>query len=264
MKNNYRTFYSRLWEYLLSQEGVSKTIIQQHLKPERGKNATLDEIYHRLCISAQNRQMSNRVIGGSIGGIDNMSGILHKFNPKLVAQKYGFEDSTKLFTTINKKLKPNGKMRDNNNGIWSKYCTTIIQGAHFFNQFEHSRDFYKWANYLSKDYRSLTALPLYISSQIDGIGFALACDFLKEIGFLQYGKPDVHIKKILLGAGFLSTNSKKHDHESLSVMSAIAKANETTAYNVDRLLWLIGSGVFWKSNLKIGRHADSFLKYINK
>jgi hypothetical protein len=264
MVQKYKSFYSAMWKFLLSQEGITDAIIQAHLKPEHRKNATIEDIYYRLCFSAQNRQMSNRVIAGSIDGLENLSGILHDFNPKLVVEKYGIEDYTKLFTTINKKLKPNGKMRDNNNSIWPKYCKTIIQGAHFMARFEDSKDFYKWANYLSKDNRSLTALPLFISSQIDGIGFALACDFLKEIGFSQYGKPDVHINKILLGADFLSTNSKKHDYESIAVLSAIADANETTAYHVDRLLWLIGSGTFWKSNLKIGRQSDAFLKYIKK
>lgn len=37
------------------------------------------------------------------------------------------------------------------------------------------------------------ALPLLISTKISGVGFALACDTLKELGFTNYPKPDVHM-----------------------------------------------------------------------
>ncbi|NCD05852.1 MAG: hypothetical protein EOL97_07010 [Spirochaetia bacterium] len=46
------------------------------------------------------------------------------------------------------------------------------------------------------------ALPLLISKKISGIGFALACDFLKELGFTDYSKPDVHIVAVLTSLQF--------------------------------------------------------------
>jgi thermostable 8-oxoguanine DNA glycosylase len=37
---------------------------------------------------------------------------------------------------------------------------------------------------------------MLISREVKGIGFPLACDFLKEMGFTGFAKPDVHIKTI--------------------------------------------------------------------
>ena len=53
------------------------------------------------------------------------------------------------------------------------------------------------------DYNKPTrmALPLLISTKISGIGFALACDCLKELGFLSYPKGErlnKYIGRILL------------------------------------------------------------------
>jgi len=37
---------------------------------------------------------------------------------------------------------------------------------------------------------------MLLAYEIYGYGFPLACDFLKELGYNQYGKSDVHINEI--------------------------------------------------------------------
>jgi len=37
-----------------------------------------------------------------------------------------------------------------------------------------------------------------LMSEIHGIGFALACVFHKELGYLNFGKPVVHIRDIFV------------------------------------------------------------------
>ena len=106
-----------------------------------------------------------------------------------------------------------------------------------------------------------------ISTEIDGIGFPLACDFLKEIGCLEYGKPDVHVKKILAGLGFIEKKYKstpKADYETFKILNRIAESNQTTAFEVDKLIWLIGSGRFYNSGISIGRKATEFISYCKK
>ena len=44
-------------------------------------------------------------------------------------------------------------------------------------------------------------MPLILAAEIEGIGYTLACDFLKELGFIEYGKPDVHVIEIFVGIG---------------------------------------------------------------
>jgi thermostable 8-oxoguanine DNA glycosylase len=104
-----------------------------------------------------------------------------------------------------------------------------------------------------------------ISYEVSGIGFPLACDFLKELGFSEYGKPDVHLKDIFKALDLIDPNEKsasKLDYQTLKVIDRIAKENGTTAYAVDKIFWLIGSGSFYLSNLKIGRQKKVFIEKV--
>ena len=76
------------------------------------------------------------------------------------------------------------------------------------------------------------ALPLLIDEKINGIGFALACDFLKELGFTSYSKPDVHIKDVFSALDLSGTDN-------LSVFEAVdrmATDNGETPYKIDKVI----------------------------
>ena len=75
----------------------------------------------------------------------------------------------------------------------------------------------------------------------------------KELGFVNYGKPDVHIKDIFIGTHLC--NSKTTDYEYQKVIGQIAEANNVSAYNVDKLFWLVGSGRFY-DNPELGRQGN--------
>src|SRR5690606_8075370 len=122
-----------------------------------------------------------------------------------VLMKYG-DDYTQLLTDIETDLRPKGKIRKSPKSIWPKYCKTIISAADFLSQFDSGEDFYSWANHYYNDSRSIAALPLIIEQEIYGVGYPLACDFLKELGFINYGKPDVHIIDIFVGVGLCDSN----------------------------------------------------------
>jgi len=85
----------------------------------------------------------------------------------------------------------------------------------------------------------------------------LACDFLKELGYRNYGKPDIHIKEIFKETGL--NNKGATDYQTLKAVIRIAesntaKSNEVTPYNVDKLFWLIGSGYFYNHE-EIGKEG---------
>jgi 3-methyladenine DNA glycosylase Tag len=91
------------------------------------------------------------------------------------------------------------------------------------------------------------ALVNVLSQSIKGIGTALACDFLKEIGYLNIGKPDVHIKRIMARIGVLSELEKDLVAEndnflSFRIMDKFAQASGKTVFEVDKIFWLYGSG----------------------
>ena len=102
---------------------------------------------------------------------------------------------------------------------------------------------------------------MLLDREIHGLGFALACDFLKELGFLEFCKPDVHLKKILSGLGLSESDE---DYLIFKSIVRIAKHNGKKPYEIDKLFWLIGSGYFHFDGIQIGRHADDFVVLAKK
>lgn len=234
---------------------VTQEMLSKYFQVEKLK--TMADIYFRLLLSAQNANMKAGVIGGSIDGVENLRDVLCGFEPKAVIQQYG-DNSQRVFTDIKKQVKPRGKV--NANGLWSRYCDTIISGAKFLGKFNSAEDFYQWANWFYKDERARPALPLLLKEEISGFGFALACDFLKEIGFLEYGKPDVWLRKIFVSIELCSPEVT--DSELLKAIIRVAQNSGVTPYRVDKVFWLIGSGNFYMDNRKTHRNADRFIEFV--
>ncbi len=234
---------------------VTQEMLSKYFQVEKPK--TMADIYFRLLLSAQNANMKAGVIGGSIDGIENLRDVLCDFVPKEVIQKYG-DNSQSVFTDIKKQVQPRGKV--NANGLWSRYCDTIISGAKFLGQFNSAEDFYHWANWFYKDERARPALPLLLKEEISGFGFALACDFLKEISFLEYGKPDVWLRKIFVSLELCSPEVT--DSELLKAIIRVAQNAGVTPYKVDKVFWLIGSGNFYLDSRKTRRNAETFIEFV--
>lgn len=109
------------------------------------------------------------------------------------------------------------------------------------------------------------ALPLLISQKISGVGFALACDTLKELGFTNYPKPDVHLMDVFSALG-LSDNDPVSTFEAIVKMSENCKVfdAEVSPYKVDKIFWLICSGRFYLETpeINIGRHKKQFVELL--
>lgn len=235
---------------------ITKEILSIEVQASSRPN-DISGIYLRLLASAQNANMKAGVIGGSIGGVKNLGIILCDFQPKLVLEKYG-NDSEKVFVDVKENLKPRGKLRAN--GLWTKYCQTILSGAKFLAQFDSLQEFYEWVDWFYEDDRARPALPLLLQQQVNGFGLALACDFLKEIGYVKYGKPDVHLRKIFVGVKLC--HEKVSDFELLERIDNLAINVGVTPFHADKIFWLIGSGIF-SNKMKIGRKAEEFIQFVN-
>ena len=86
-------------------------------------------------------------------------------------------------------------------------------------------------------------MPLILEAEIYGIAFPLACDFLKELGYVEFRKPDVHIIEQFEALDLVEKKSSKY--QVLKAITRIAEHVGVSAYNVDRVFWLIGSGYFY-------------------
>lgn len=261
----FKTAYTFLLGF--QEEGVTTAILHKYmnLPDTRPRPGTIAGIYQRLLFSAQNANMRTGVIGKAIGGVDQLGIVLFNFDPRAVLNYYtnGWEH---LLDVIERDLQPNGQIRRGAQSIWPSYCKTILSAASFMTQFQTSEDFYQWANFFDNDDRARPALPMLIDAEIHGIGFALACDFLKELGYLNFAKPDVHIRDIFVALHLCAPKAK--DFEILQAVVRLASHVNQTPYAVDKLFWLIGSGYFYEDphigkSGHIGGQKHAFISHVD-
>ena len=268
MKNE---LYDKALNFVVRNGGAefSKQAVQKYLVPEkhREKPASINRLYQSLLESAQNVQMSPNVIGKAISGvkgnIEPLGDFLFQFSPAEVINHYGELTPEALFSNIlpTLKIEPNPEKRT----LWFRYCKTILSSACFLSNFGGHNEFYKFTDQYYEDKRIRPFLPMLLSYEIDGIGFALACDFLKELGYVQYGKPDTHIKDIFIELGLLngaSKQSSKADYLSLKIIDEIAEINSVTPYAVDKILWLVCSGNYYLDGVEIGNQKKKFISHM--
>lgn len=225
----------------LRQQGFQPDVLNSYIcNPDPPK--TLNDIYKQLLISAQNAHMRAGVISGSLGGnIDRLGKVLFDFNVNKVISHYATHEQ--LLDEIQLKLKPNGKILRNPRSIWPQYCRTILSAAKFMAQFKSLDEFNEWADLFCTNPKAFMAAPMMLAQEIHGIGFALACDFLKDLGYTKLGKPDIHIRDIFAALGI--SNAGDTDYEVLKTLTLLAEEIGVTAYNADKIFWLIGSGKFY-------------------
>jgi hypothetical protein len=244
--------------------GVDSLLIEKYLSPTslQPRPDSIPKIYERILESAQNANMKAGVIGRAIGGIENLSHVLFRFDPEKVLRKYD-NDWEKLLDDIQRGIHPTGKIRRTNRSIWPQYCRTILSGAEFISQFVSAADFFEWVDFFDLDNRARPSLPMLLSREILGFGFALGCDFLKEMGYVNFPKPDVHLRDIFQGIGLCV--EKPDDYTLFKGIIRVSLHAQVTPYNADKLFWLIGSGYFYDdpqigNNGRIGSNKKEFVE----
>src|SRR5664280_368616 len=254
-------------DYLPSRciEGVTATLVEKYLNPLtlNPKPTSKEDIYQRILESAQNANMKAGVIGRAIGGVEKLSIVLEGFNPKAVIDKYA-GDWEAILEDIVERLKPRGEIRRMPRSIWPHYCQTILSAANFVEQFSSASDFFSWVDFFDKDDRARASLPMLLSREIEGFGFALSCDFLKEMGYVNFPKPDVHLRDIFTALSLCS--DKADDYQLFKAVIRVAGNTGVSAYNADKVFWLIGSGYFYSdlhigSKGRVGSQKKEFIEY---
>lgn len=239
---------------------VTAEVLQTYLspKPLGLGGRPMRDVFHRLLLSARNRNMMASVIPDAF--VDSLGPLLGDFSPDAVSQRFASSDD--LLDKIILELRPTGKLRRSRGGLWPLFTRAALSGARFLAQFEDGPEFIAWVHVFDEDHRKRAALPMLLSQEIDGFGFALACDFLKELGFINFAKPDVHVKAIVEGLSL--SVQPANDYTVFKAVARIAANCETTPYDVDKLFWLVGSGRFYNhpSIGKAGRLATDRERFI--
>ena len=212
--------------------------------------ASLGNIFFRLITSAQNAHMKAGVVGKAIGGLENIKPYLYDCDLKKILHVYPAGSAIdlngsaiKLLDYLQVTLLKGKDIREERQSIWPSFAKSILTAARFLNEFKDAKEFFNWVSSFANDDKQIDALPFIISQEVHGIGYALACDFLKELGFKKFAKPDVHLKEVLKALGFIDANT--NDYKCMKEIRRIAKECNLTSYALDKRLWLCGSGKFY-------------------
>ena len=223
---------------------------------------TLDDIFVRFIYSAQNYQRMPNVIAFK-NRRDEVKDILGGFDHIKVSTM----DPEVLYKTFREAF--DVKSADNNHNSWLKWSRAIVDSAKFLMEFEDTDDFKEFVDRFSYNVHTSMALPLLISHKINGIGFALACDLLKELGFVRYPKPDVHLIDVF-------SSLELSDKDQISTFEAIVRManyckesgdDSVTPYKVDKIFWLICSGRFYlekPKEISVGSRKKNFIELMQK
>ena len=179
-------------------------MVRQHMALSTiSRPGSFSEVYLRLLQSLSNRQgMPN-----TIGEIENLSTVFYNFDHGQVLQRYSgnWED---LFDTIQREIQPVSRMdKSNPRSYWVIFSKGSISGAKYLAQFDTLGNFLQYINDFDEKPTTRPALPFLLGHEIFGYGFSLACDFLKELGFSNYAKPDTHVIDIFSVLGVSSKSS---------------------------------------------------------
>jgi len=248
----FKMLYAAAYDYLESR--IGKEALEHKLNHYRQyKIDNLHDVFWHLVNS-----LTNKVgMRATIGAIDPLDPFLFGFDPWQTRSHYQ-DDWKQLFADIKEKHTPPGPM-DINKPIsyWAIFCKGILSGAEFLSRFESFKSFDEFVNSFAFNDISIAALPILLDQKIYGMGFPLGCDWLKEMGYGDYGKPDTHTIDILYGTGLAHS---RDNYSVLKTMVKMARINDEMPAVVDRLLWFIGSGKYVDENVKITRQKAGFIK----
>ncbi|NGM46466.1 hypothetical protein G5B31_13065 [Rhodobacter sp. SGA-6-6] len=231
------------------------------------RHETKKALFFRLLGSVTNANMKAKVIWGSGATIQQTANELRKalldYDASEVLKKWGAGHEA-LLEHLKKGVTRAKDARDSGDrSIWLQFAKSTLSAAAFVESFPEVGDFYRWAEQLIEDPRNSAALPLVISQEVFGLGYTLACDFIKESGFPGYGKPDTHIRNLLFDLELCPRDAP--DYVVQRRLIELAKEADVTPYTFDKVLYLIGSGRFDDAGLaKIKGQRAQFVESVRR
>lgn len=242
--NTNQLLYNTAYKMLLSMlpHGMSEADLEKYFFGDRNNPSDLRDVYIALIRTAQNYQFMPNVIQ-----FDNreakIGSILHDFDYDYVSR----QNPDNLYNEFKATFGISSEKS------WKLWCNAVVDSAKYIQSFKSIDEF---DAYVTKSNDPKT-VPISISQKIRGIGFTLACNALKELGYLDYVKPDIHIIDICDALNI----SGRDPIEVFDAMTIIAADNNITPYKLDKVLWLVCSGFFYKEQIRVkGRKEELIAK----
>lgn len=254
MLDTYRFAYTYLVNMLPAE--MNEADLGKYFIGDRRDFASVQDIYEQFIYSAQNYQSMPNVIKYDLRR-EKIKEILLDFDVNQIQ----YMDVDELYYKLRTAFGVTSK--DTKQNSWRKWSRSVIDAAKFMSNFKDADDFRDFVSRFDYNGPTRMALPLLISTKISGIGFALACDILKELGYLNYPKPDVHLIEVFSQLG-LSEGDPISVFETIVEMAEVCKEidPDSSPYKLDKIIWLICSGKFYLDNISVGRHKDDFIQYM--
>ena len=245
---DYKTLYEVTYKYLLEKakaHNIDENKLKKYLQPNQGnsekKAQKLNDVFYRLAFHAQNATSKRNVIKFSEQATqEGLKKCLFDFDYKKVINTY--KNIDKLYKKLGEFIQYKNKDTKQEKQVLYKYAKTLLSCAHYLSEFEDYDALIQRFNKLGN------MLPIYLSYELEGFGIPLACDFLKELdGSFDFPKPDVHIKEILKELDFIpnSYSGDKLNYISIKVTKEIANNMGISAYELDKIWWLICTETFY-------------------
>ena len=238
--------YNTAYEMLLTMKprSISKEELQDYFVGDSCNPVTLRDVFIAFIKAAQDYSRMPNVIKFDKRK-EVIGNILHDFDYRY-ASTLTAETLYKMFSQ---------EFSGITETSWMLWSNAVIDSAKYISKF---KTFERFNEYVTKT-SDLKTVPLSMSSQIRGMGFAIASLSLKELGYLDYVKPDVHLIDICVGLDI----SSKNPLDVFDAMIEIAKDNAITPYKLDKVLWLVCSGNFYKHDIKVGGRKSELIAKVN-
>ena len=250
----YIEFYEATYDFLIEHKPLelSKEDIDDFITNQSVKLDSLNDVF--------------RIMVGSLQDYNRMPNIIkyyeRKEDFKEILFDYNYIEVLKNYTE--ESLLEEFKKRYSINNVESKsnsfrrYSKSLLSASKFLSTFEDINEFKKFIDGFTMNELTAYALPLLLSSEIYGLGFALACNLLKDLGYMNYPKPDIHLKDVLSAIGFC----KNDDVDCFKTVIKIANECNVTAYKIDKLVWVICSGNYHNHNIKVKGLKHELISYL--
>ena len=216
---------------MIDEHKLSRSILEGHMQHKQ-KFDDLSNANLQLMKSLANTGYMYRVISFDKKEKE-INPLLFEYNPRKILAIY--KDAEELLEKFNK----SNLFSQTSIKSWRKFSRGLISGSICLASFKDKADFDGFIKTFAHNKYTKAALPMLLEKEIFGFGFPLACDFLKELGYRDYPKPDVHLRKIFYGCGLAVSEDK---YEVYKTMIEMTEAVGEDAYTVDKIFWLIGSG----------------------
>lgn len=230
-------------------DGIDEGGLEKYFVSPSHNLDSINSVFELFMKTTQNYQRMPNVIKFDARR-DEIARRFNNFDPRV----FGRATAEELYEVFRKDFGITSK--DSKQNSWYKWSRSVVDSARFLQGFKDIEDFKAFVNSFSYSAATRTALPLYLSEKISGMGFALACDALKELGYEYYPKPDVHMIDILSGLDICEPNQLAVYEE----LIRIADDNGITPYKLDKILWLICSGNYYMDDVKVPGYKKEFIE----